>query len=561
MTDSDQTLPAKQPSAIQGKTKFRAERNFLKYPFFDTSKSSTRGMIRIEETVHTEEGTVELLWEVSRHLDRKFPGELACKIHRQVVERIVSETRKPISGLIRLGSYRDICNMLGIEYTGKQAAAIKDTLRDVQFTGVRAQWTFYSKTKKGYIDDSFHLYDRIIFTGQYLPNGEIADAIYIVLGSWYVESVNANYVVPLDFNYHKELKGTIATRMYEWLSLNFFVALDNGRSSIRPRYSTIGRDFPLVVQNAKWKAKQQLKDAHRQHAASGYLAADPEWVNIPSERNDWLIVYHIGERAKHEYKRNKKRASDQVGDETYYPLPLLENVGQLALPMTEPELPKDATVEKTALPVRPSTQTGTRSPTEKEQTSTESQAHDLVGYFQRRKNNRKNYEPKEAELNQAIELIKRCDHNMDLAKYVVINTIEEMEKTNFDAQWFGAVKGYIADGLATYDKYLAEKERAAREQAEMERREKEEKTREEAFLKEIEEKAQYAEKVKATLSEEDIQKIEQEAISRLPEIYRRTIEDMRKDGYKAKDTGMEAMTKKAFEMEIANVIFELVPSG
>ena len=543
--------PDKQTLSIQGRVRFCAERNFLKYPFFDTCRQSTRGMIRIEEMVHTKEGTVELLWEVSRHLDRKFPGELAAKIHRQVVERIVSETRKPISGLIRLGSYRDICNMLGTKYTGKMAAAIKEALRDVQFTGIRAKWTFYLKKKKSYIDDSFHLYDRIIFTGQYLPNGEIADAIYIVLGSWYVESVNANYVVPLDFDYHKGLKGTITTRMYEWLSLNFFAALDNGRSIIRPRYSTLCRDFPLVKQNSRWKAKKQLSDAHRQHAASGYIVGEPEWVSIPNERNDWLIVYRIGERAKQEYERNKERAAGQVVEIPYYEMPFLENVGPLALPMSEPEALTDASAGETE----------PQSSVEEEQTSIESDAHDLVCYFQQKKNNRKGYEPKKTEVDQAIELIKRCNRNMDLARYVVSNAIAEMGKTKFDAQWFGAIRGYVADGLATYDKYLIEKERAAKKRAEIEKWERMEKAKRDAFTKEVEEKAQLAEKVKATLSEEDFQRIEQEAIRRLPDIYREAAEEMKKEGYEERSTGLEVMTKQALDMEIANVIFERTSGG
>ena len=183
MDNSESKLPEKLARDSRYGVRFCVQRNFLKYPLFDTTKSSTRDTICIQETIDTEKGTVEFLWEVSRHLGRKFPGQLAAKIHRQVVERIVSEAPKPITRLIRLGSCRDICDMLGIEYTEQKAAEIEEALRDVQFTGVRAQCSLSSEGKSGYIDDCFYLYDRIISGGQHLPNGEVADAIYVVRGT------------------------------------------------------------------------------------------------------------------------------------------------------------------------------------------------------------------------------------------------------------------------------------------------------------------------------------------------------------------------------------------
>jgi len=300
----------------------RTEFNFLKYPFFDLSGDSKRAKIEINESVVTDEGAFRILWRVSRNVESRFPGDFEKRVHR-AVEQIINATPKPITNPLRLGSVYYVARLMGINAdSGKNYQDIQRALKNIVKTSVEAEGTFQlkdSKVKK-FINDTFHLYERVIFKGEALPTGEVADAIHLMLGSWYLQNINNNYVVPLDWRFYNELSGSITTRMYEFLSIHFFVALEKKREYYDVRYKEICEYFPLVRQYPAWKARKQLKQAHEWLTQAGYFAR-VEWRDL-SESDDWMIRYWIGSRARTEYERNKTEVR-QLGDTTR-PIPMPE---------------------------------------------------------------------------------------------------------------------------------------------------------------------------------------------------------------------------------------------
>jgi hypothetical protein len=107
------------------------------------------------------------------------------------------------------------------------------------------------------------------------------------------------------------LKGDIASRMYEFFSIWFYPALKNGNKSIKREYSTLCNYFPLIRQDVKWKARQQLKTAHTQHVSSGFFENEPKWQDI-GKKDDWLIEYQIGPRAREWYYNIKHRKPIEI---------------------------------------------------------------------------------------------------------------------------------------------------------------------------------------------------------------------------------------------------------
>lgn len=319
--------------------RLRAEANLVRFPFFDLSsraKSTPRDRIEVRDVqLHSDGCKLETVWRVSRNIDSTFPGELARRLHREVVERTISELPRPVQNPIRLGSYRDVCRKLGMQIGGRTAKQIEAALLSIVSTTVFSKSTFYRKKPQAYLDDAFHIYDRVVFSGQPLSDGQIADAIYVVLGSWYLENLNANYVVPLSFAYFRSLQGPIASRMYELLHHWFFIARTQNPPVIERRYSTLCDYFPLTRQDTLWKAKKQLREAHVQHHQSCYLASPPEWRPIRGTKKDWTIVYTAGKRALDERRRNQsRRAQDALSPDELPANPVL------ALPPTSsPELP------------------------------------------------------------------------------------------------------------------------------------------------------------------------------------------------------------------------------
>ena len=286
----------------------RSEFNLLKYPFFDLSKTGERDSIEIRKEMKGEEGEAELLWEVTRNIKYDLPSAFDKKVYR-AVEQIINRLKKPIQNPIRLGSLRDLYRSMEIGAEGKNVIKAKEALKKISLTGVQARGTFYLKDDKRHIDDTFHIYNRVIFTGEELSDGTEADAIYLFLGSYYLQNLNVHYVVPLDFDFYRSLRGNIAPRMYEYIGLMFYAALENNQGLVRVRYSTICEYFPLTRQLKKWKAKQQLRRAHQQLKESKYFSK-VQWQDT-EEKQDWLLRYFIGKRAISEWKKNKERPLEE----------------------------------------------------------------------------------------------------------------------------------------------------------------------------------------------------------------------------------------------------------
>lgn len=319
----------------------RTEFNFLKYPFFDLAGDSKRTKIEIAESVVTSEGTFRILWRVTRNAESKFPGDFEKRVHR-AVEQIINTTPKPIVNPVRIGSVHFIARLMGVNAdSGKNYQDIQRALKNIVKTSVEARGTFQVKDSKSkrVIDDTFHLYDRVIFRGEELPSGDLADAIYLWLGTWYLQNINNNYVVPLDWRFYSRLQGSITTRMYEFLSIHFFVALEHKRDFHEVRYKEICEYFPVVRQYPAWKARKQLKPAHDSLTRTGYFAR-VEWLDA-GESDDWLLRYWIGPRARAEYERNKLEVR-QIGEHAK-PVPLPERRRRRQLGVgSDPETAPDA---------------------------------------------------------------------------------------------------------------------------------------------------------------------------------------------------------------------------
>ena len=149
-------------------------------------------------------------------------------------------------------------------------------------------------------------------------DGGVFDAIHVYLGSWYLENINVSYLVPLDFAFFRKLTGAVASRLYELTHHWFYAALRHRKSTIERRYSILCAYFPLkpVALNGNrkrpqrsllWEARQQLRAAHRQLVAHGFLAAEPEWLPVPDRADDWTLVYTAGPRAIAEFQANQRR--------------------------------------------------------------------------------------------------------------------------------------------------------------------------------------------------------------------------------------------------------------
>lgn len=283
----------------------RSEVNLLILPFFALSRKELphKDESVYRTTLQREGKTLEVLWKVSRSINYRYPGPFDRRVHK-AIEETINGLRLPIENPIPFSIY-GLCQRMGISTSGgKNYRKVKEALKTVVATTIESQGTFFSKGRRMWVHDIFHLYDRIIFKGERLPNGEIADTNYLYLGSWYLESINSRYVKPLDYEYYKQLKRHTTQRLYELLGVKFYrVFQQDGLSYLNYRYSTLCELLPVAPRAHFSLARQQLDPAHHELQETGFLSR-VSWKKIEDER-DWMIHYYPGRRAKVEVRRFK----------------------------------------------------------------------------------------------------------------------------------------------------------------------------------------------------------------------------------------------------------------
>lgn len=276
----------------------RSEVNFLVLPFFALSRRDAHQRLKTEYSTVVKRGEekLEISWRVLAHQEYGYPRPFDGKVHK-AIEQIISGLSTPAQNPIPLGSLYNLAKILGLRDSGRVYCDIKASLQRVVTTAIESKGTFYQKDKKKWLERTFHLYDDVVFVGESLPSGEEADTNYLFLSNWYLDSINARYVRPLDYSYYRSLKGNVAARIYELLGVKFY-GLGN-YPHIRYRYSTLCQILPLTQQRYSSQAKQKLNPAHQELMQTGFLEG-AEWSNIPGENRDWYVTYWPGPRAKEE---------------------------------------------------------------------------------------------------------------------------------------------------------------------------------------------------------------------------------------------------------------------
>jgi len=204
-----------------------SEVNLLVFPFFALSTKTLKKKLETEyrDVVKRGDQKIEILWNVSANPKYGYPGLFDREIHK-VIEQIITETLRrsgKIENPVPLGSLYNLLKKADIDLGGMQYRKTKEALGRITTTSIKSKGTFYNKERKEWIEDIFHLYERVVFKGKKLPNGEIADNNYLFLGSWYLQSLNSFYIKPINYHYLQSLKSKIASRLYEILGVKFYL--------------------------------------------------------------------------------------------------------------------------------------------------------------------------------------------------------------------------------------------------------------------------------------------------------------------------------------------------
>jgi hypothetical protein len=276
----------------------RTETVLSKLPIHSLSKQKS---VNIHICRTNDQGKVDLYWEVSPSRNYGEPRQLAYKVDTLIVNRKIDEEKRPFPQLIRLGSLRAIAEDLHHSMKKPDTNAIKKALHQNAGAYITAKFSY--KAKDGTIrrlEAGFTRYS-VIFTGQQLPDGRTADAVYIELHPRYRELLNDIHFRPLDYDYLKALKPG-AQRFYEILSFRMFSAIKYRRPWARIRYS----EYCLFSAQQRYFTsdafRKQMHKLSTPHLQSEYLARTFHEATTDAQGYpDWWLYYIPGRKAHVEY--------------------------------------------------------------------------------------------------------------------------------------------------------------------------------------------------------------------------------------------------------------------
>lgn len=279
-------------------TVLRTDTVFAKLPIHNLAKQQ---LLRIRITQSSEQGSQALFWHVSPSITYGPPQQLAYKLDTLLINRHLDALKRPLPTTIRLGSFRQICDDLGLRI-GRSVAEIKKAFHQNAGAYITAKLTYRdTQGQERRLEAGFNRYG-VVFTGESLPGGASADAVYIILNESYRQVLNSAPTRPVDYDYLIGLK-PLSQRFYELLSFKVYAGLKYQQSKVSMRYS----EFCLYAPQQRYcdgaKMSKQMHKVHQPHLASGYLAqVSTERIKDEAGVQDWILHYTPGPKARAEYR-------------------------------------------------------------------------------------------------------------------------------------------------------------------------------------------------------------------------------------------------------------------
>lgn len=273
-------------------TVLRTETALSRFPLHRLTKNRT---VQIE--VQNQASAV--LWRVDHNSRYGQPGALAYKIDSLYINRCIEESGRPIPKVIRLGSLREIAAEVG---SGTNTTPVKQALLQNATASITAKISY--RTQEGgeqWLEAIFSRYS-IVFTGEKLPQGGVADAVYLVLNDIYQQILNTAVFRPLDYDYMKSLP-PIAQRFYEIVSYQVYAA----QRFNNPRAKVMYSEYCLLSTAIRYPdfehVKKQMYKMLKPHIQSGYLRK-VEYEATTNEKGepDWILYLTPGINAAREFR-------------------------------------------------------------------------------------------------------------------------------------------------------------------------------------------------------------------------------------------------------------------
>jgi plasmid replication initiation protein len=266
----------------------KAEGNFEDHPYFTVgNQRSGEGILRYSSTIRTRDGQeLKQTWTVRAVQGLGLPGTLDQDVYVALLQIIDRQGGVPDDGWISFSLY-ELMQLLHRTHGGRDYRQIKESLERLAGTIIQSKNAFYRKSTKSYLDDTFHLLERVQHAESTDGSGKRGERTWVKLSEYFVDSYNANYLKGLDADFYWSLNSSVAKRLYRFV--------DKKRNQQRrwevDLFSLRDR-IPLSSYKYPSKIREKLEPAHEELTHKGFFKR----VSYrKTSQGDNLVCYEIAE--------------------------------------------------------------------------------------------------------------------------------------------------------------------------------------------------------------------------------------------------------------------------
>jgi hypothetical protein len=244
----------------------KAEGNFEDHPYFTVgNQRGGEGVIQYTNTIRTRDGQeLRQSWTVRAVHGLGLPGTLDQDVYVALLQIIDQQGGTPGDGWVEFSLY-ELMQLLHRSHGGRDYRQIKESLERLSGTIIQSKNAFYRAKTKSYLDDTFHLLDRVQHS-ETTDGSRRSERTRVKLSEYFVESYKANYLKGLDVDFYWSLNSSVAKRLYRFV--------DKKRHQQRrwevDLFSLRDR-IPLSPYKYPSKIKEKLAPAHEELHQKGFL--------------------------------------------------------------------------------------------------------------------------------------------------------------------------------------------------------------------------------------------------------------------------------------------------
>ena len=270
----------------------RMEKNLAAFGFFTPSSKRINNVPKVIKFSQTINGNrVEAEVKIFGHIQYGMPitaDQDKYLAFQKIVERVKRE-KGAVTNPITF-STAELIKLLGRADSGSHYNEVLEWLKVMKGATIESTGAVWIAGKKKHATDVFSIFDRIRSIGDELDDGTTADKNYVWLSSWYLENLNAHYLLPIDFDTYKQLKNHVAKALVPLLQVWLYASREQAK--FEKRYSEICQTLNIKVYSFSSDIKRFFGNSLDELVEHGYLRA---WeIEKTADNRDFKIIFYHG---------------------------------------------------------------------------------------------------------------------------------------------------------------------------------------------------------------------------------------------------------------------------